>query len=423
MSSEADLDAEIKTLSILADHPELYEEFAKLGCVTSLISLLSHDNTDIAIDAIEIINELTDEDVDAKQEQWDAIVDAMFEADLLGLLYENITRMNEEFESDKAGIYHILGVLENLSSRSSIILRLGRDTGFIGWLLSRIQMKETIVTQNKQYAAEILAILLQSSPENRTHFMSLNGVDLCLQLLSSYRKKDPSKGTEEEEYVENLFDCITCCVDDAEGKSKFLEAEGIELCLIMLREGKMSRPRALRLLDHSLSGLDGGQCCLRLIEVGGLKATFNLFMKRQDSETSEHLLGILFSMLRLLPANSAERIRLLAKFEEKNWRIVSPLMQIRREAALRIDGVEKEIQAEKAVLSREQEEERADEWLSRRLDAGLYVLQTTDVILAWLVAEDELGKRMVEAALDERGEDLKVIRKTLSGKSLKNPET
>ena len=82
MSSEADLDADIKALSILSEHPELYEEFAKLGCVASLVSLLSHENTDIAIDTIEIINELTDEDVEAEQAQWDALVDAMVRSDL-----------------------------------------------------------------------------------------------------------------------------------------------------------------------------------------------------------------------------------------------------------------------------------------------------------------------------------------------------
>lgn len=77
MSSEADLDADLKALSILTEHPELYEEFAKLGCVASLISLLSHENTDIAIDALEVISELTDEDVEAEQGQWDTLVDAM----------------------------------------------------------------------------------------------------------------------------------------------------------------------------------------------------------------------------------------------------------------------------------------------------------------------------------------------------------
>lgn len=77
MGSEADLDADIKSLSILSEHSELYEEFVRLGCVGSLVSLLAHENTDIAIDAIEIISELIDEDVEAEEAQWDALVNAM----------------------------------------------------------------------------------------------------------------------------------------------------------------------------------------------------------------------------------------------------------------------------------------------------------------------------------------------------------
>lgn len=77
MTSEADLDTEIKSLSILSEHTDLYPEFTKLGCVGSLISLLSHENADIAIGAIQIISELTDDDVEAEQEQWDVLVNAM----------------------------------------------------------------------------------------------------------------------------------------------------------------------------------------------------------------------------------------------------------------------------------------------------------------------------------------------------------
>lgn len=150
----------------------------------------------------------------------------------------------------------------------------------IQWLLSRIQKSEKSISQNKQYSTEVLAILLQSSTANITRLVELDGIDTLLQLLSPYRKRDPAKVSEEEEYVENLFDCIICCVDDREGKEKFLAAEGIELCLIMLREGKMSKPRALRLLDHALGGPDGAACCERLVEAVGLKTTFTMFMKK-----------------------------------------------------------------------------------------------------------------------------------------------
>lgn len=413
MGSEADLDADVKELSILSEHPELYEEFAKLGCVSSLVSLLSHENTDIAIDAIEIINELTDEDVEAEQDQWDALVDALLKADLLNLLFENISRLNEDIESDRAGIFHVLSVLENLSSHPSIIITIGKDTKFLFWLLSRIQKPESTVSQNKQYSAEVLAILLQSSTSNRTQLISLNGVDIFLQFLSPYRKRDPAKGTEEEEYMENVFDCLTCCVDDNDGKAKFLEAEGTELCLIMLREGKLSKPRALRLLDHALGGPDGVACCERLVEAAGLKATFSLFMKKQDSEATEHLLGIFSSMLRSLPANEAPRIRLLAKFVEKDYQAPDRLVQRRREYVAKVQAVEREIATERSQLTDEEQEERADEWDSRRLDGGFYVLQTVDVILAWLVAEDDGARAKIESLLADQDDTLKSVKASL----------
>jgi beta-catenin-like protein 1 len=68
MESEADLDEEIKNLLALTQAPQHYRELVSLGSIASLLSLLSHENTDIALDAIELINELTDEDIISGEE-------------------------------------------------------------------------------------------------------------------------------------------------------------------------------------------------------------------------------------------------------------------------------------------------------------------------------------------------------------------
>ena len=413
MGSEADLDADIKALSILTEHPELYGEFAKLGCAKNLVGLLAHENTDVAIDAVEIISELTDEDVEAEQEEWNGIVDDMVEGDLLDLLVSNFTRFDEGNESDRSGVYHALSVLENLASRPSLAEKIGQETNVLEWLLERIQKKESPVTQNKQYAAEVLAILLQSSPVNRRKLCELDGVDLLLQLLATYRKRDPVKGTEEEEYVENIFDSLTCIVDEPEGKQKFVEAEGIELCLIMIKEGKMSKFRALRLIDHALGGLNGTEVCERLVDAAGLKLVFGMFMKKQDGQTTEHLLGILSSLLRLLPANSAGRIRTLAKFVEKDYEKLGKLVVLRRDYAARVAIVDKDIRNEQSALDAEEGEDMADEWLSRRLDAGLFCLQSIDVILAWLIAEDDGASKRIQNLLADRDESLAIVKATI----------
>jgi beta-catenin-like protein 1 len=414
MTSEADLDADIKALSILAEHSELYAEFAKLGCVGSLVGLLAHENTDIAIDAIEVLGELTDEDGEAEEGQWKALIDAMLEADVVELLTQNLARLDEENESDRAGVYHVLGVIENLCSQQSIAENLGvKNEGLLKWLLARVRRKERRVGQNMQYAAEVLAIFLQSSTKTRRRFAEMDGVDALLQLLSAYRKKDPEKDSDEEEYVENLFDCLVCVVDEPSAKEKFVDAEGVELCFIMLREGRMSKSRALRVLDHSMGGSAGVAVCERVVEVAGLKTIFGMFMKKQEKEASEHLVGIFSNLLRLLPGGSAGRIRTLAKFVEKDYEKIGKLIELRRQYTGRVRSIEYAIKVEGQQLNAEERESMGDEWLSRRLDAGLFSLQAVDVILSWLIAEDGGVRGRVKQLLAERDEDFETLRQSL----------
>ncbi|KAI4141995.1 MAG: hypothetical protein LQ340_007472, partial [Diploschistes diacapsis] len=350
MASEADLDESVKALSILSEHPELYPEFARLGCLASLVSLLSHENTDIAIDAMQIIDELTDEDVSATQDQWETLVSALLDADLLSILHSNLSRLNEGLESDRTGVYHTLGILESLASHPSHAGTISTHPSLLPWLLARSLAPEKTTSQNKQYAAEILAILLQSSPAaSIPRFLSLSGPDAYLQALAPYRKRDPPRGTEEEEFVENLFAGLTLCLSTSGGKAAFLEAEGVELCLIMVRAGKLARPRALRLLDHCLGGSGSGSgtgssaaegaataACTRLVDAAGLKPLFAAFMHRAtDRGATEHILGILASMFRRLPPESAPRIRLLGKFVEKGYEKIARLVAVRQEVAAR----------------------------------------------------------------------------------------
>ena len=68
MESEVDLDEEIKKLQALATRPDLFSEFISLNAVPSLLSLLTHENVDIVIDVVDLINELINSDDEAKLE-------------------------------------------------------------------------------------------------------------------------------------------------------------------------------------------------------------------------------------------------------------------------------------------------------------------------------------------------------------------
>lgn len=397
MESEADLDAEIRSWSLLSEHPELYGQFIECGAVQLLVGLLAHENTDIAIGAIEIISELLDEDVEAEQNQWERLVATLLDADLMELLLSNLARLDEQEESDRSGVYHSLAVMESLASEQSIAEKVGH-VNVLNWLCERIRKQEKNVSQNKQYAAEVLQVLLQSSSVLRRRLaLDVDGVDLLLQLLAAYRKRDPSKDSMEEEYAENIFDALICVVDEAEGKKKFVEGEGVELVLIMLKEGSFSKSRALRLLDHACGGQDlaATEVCERIVDAAGLKIIFGILMKKNDGTMIQHLLTILASMLRFLPGYSDARIRLMAKFTEKKHEKVSRLISLRHEYARKVAATDKLLQDEQIGLSNQETKERADEFFSRRLDGGLFCLQTIDTILAWLIAEDLEAKVMI----------------------------
>ncbi|KAL6708817.1 hypothetical protein ACN47E_002224 [Coniothyrium glycines] len=444
MYSEADLDDGIKDLSILSEHPELYEEFAQSTAAPKLVELLAHENTDIAIAAIEMISELTDEDVAGEQEQWDAVVASFLDADLLSLLVSNFSRFDENDSADASGVYHSLSVIENLLSQPSHTDLIGKESALVKWLLDRIQKPEQPTTQNKQYASEILSILTQSSRPNRVHIAKANGVEIILTNLAPYRRDDPEGDSNEEEYMENLFNCLSSVVEESIGKSKFLEAEGVELCLLFVRDGKASKSRALKVLDHACGYADDNSkeeaktngasskeaksigdtaprlnspmaVCDKVVESRGLKPLFSTFAKskKADVEQTEHILGIFASLLRSLPGNSDSRYRLLAKFLEKDYEKIKKLVDLRRDYVSRLSAFDAKAQDRKRGLSKEEQDELDLENIPTRLSEGLYCLERIDAILAWLVAEDDGAKKAIVTALGARDETLSDVERTL----------
>ncbi|KAH4923779.1 hypothetical protein HBI79_164850 [Parastagonospora nodorum] len=441
MESEGDLDESIKSLSTLSEHAELYEEFAKNTAAAKLVELLAHENTDIAIAAIEMVSELTDEDVAGEQEQWDALVAAFLEADLLSLLVSNFSRFDETDSADASGVYHSLSVIENLLSQPSNTDLIGKEAALVKWLLERVQKPEKPTTQNKQYASEVLSILTQSSRPNRIHIAEANGVDIFLTSLAPYRRDDPEKDSDEEEYMENMFNCLASITEEPIGKAKFLEAEGVELCLLLVRDGKTSKSRSLKVLDHACGYAEDAPpektqtngasskakvpdepspnsamaVCEKLVESRGLKPLFSTFMKtkKHDPEQTEHILGIFASLLRSLPGNSDARFRLLAKFLEKNYEKINKLVALRRDYASRVAAFDDKLADRKRGLSKEEQDELELENVATRLSEGLYCLERIDAILAWLVAEDDGAKTAIIQALGDRDEGLGDLKKTL----------
>jgi beta-catenin-like protein 1 len=167
-----------------------------------------------------------------------------------------------------------------------------------------------------------------------------------------------------------------------------------------------------------MSGYAGTASCETFVDALGLKTLFSALMGKAGKkakitnlpggEETVHILGIVSSLFTNLPSDSPARIRVLAKFVEGNYEKVDKLLEIREGAQARLKVVEKEIEAEKKVNllfvtvmctntpqqeliadGEEIDDEAEDAWYLRRLDNGLFTLQTVDYILAFLAMEDD----------------------------------
>lgn len=99
IDSEADLDAAIKALLPLAQVPELaYPLLVSSGQLEALVGLLSHENADIALDVIELIHELTDEDVGEETDNEDDEDPEQREAALKSLINALVRLLSIELE-------------------------------------------------------------------------------------------------------------------------------------------------------------------------------------------------------------------------------------------------------------------------------------------------------------------------------------
>jgi len=429
IDSEADLDAAIKALLPLAQAPVLaYPELINSGAVAKLIGLMSHENADIVIDVVEVIHELTDEDVgDEENDQEDSqaalklLIEALVENSTLELLVDNFSRLNEEEESDRQGVFHILGVFENiLGFNPDLSTAFVSQTKIMDWLLTRVQSKKQ--DENRGYAAELLSILLQNNVPNRMELGKKDGVEIILKVLSQFRKMDP-RDADEAEFMENLFDALCSALAEPRIKSLFLESEGVDLMVLMMKEKVQAQSRAIKTLDYATSGTTGTDVCMTFVEAYGLKTLFSAFMGKKSkkqkanaapgSEDTSHILGVISSLLSNLPSDTPARIRLLAKFVENGYEKVDRVIEIRDTARSQLHTIEREIERERKDLDAEELEEMEDVWYLRRLDGGLFVLQTVDYILAWVAMEDDGIRAHMTQMLDRKNQSLKDIIESL----------
>uniref|UniRef100_A0A8C5QJQ7 Beta-catenin-like protein 1 n=1 Tax=Leptobrachium leishanense TaxID=445787 RepID=A0A8C5QJQ7_9ANUR len=412
MESELDLNDIIQEMHVIATIPDLYHLLVELNAVQSLLGLLGHENTDIlrphvCIAVVDLLQELTDIDtLHESEEGAQVLIDALVEGQVVALLVQNLDRLDESSKEEADGVHNTLAIIENMTEFRPEICADAAQQGLLQWLLKRLKAKMPF-DANKLYCSEILAILLQNNDGTRELLGELDGTDVLLQQLSVFKRHDPSTA-EEQEMMENLFDALCSCLMISSNRERFLKGEGLQLMNLMLREKKMSRCSALRVLDHAMIGPEGTDNCHKFVDILGLRTIFPLFMKSPKKMKKS---GI--------SEKEHEGLR--------GWGIVDRLMELYfkyldavRVADKKIEG-EKHVASYVSLLSQDMvrrgeilDDDMEEEFYLRRLDAGLFLLQ----LLCYIIAEicntniPQVRQRVMQI-LNMRGSSVKILRHIL----------
>jgi len=338
---------------------------------------------DISTAVVGLLQEMTDIDnlTDGEEGASD-FVDSLLESQILGVLVHNMKRFDETQKEESDGVHNSLAIIENMTEFKPEVCSLAGEQGLIEWLLKRIKHKG--FDANKLYASEILAIMLQDNDGNRRTVGSSNGIDILLQALAHYKRRDPHS-SEEIEYMENLFNCLCSSLLHSPNKDLFLKDEGLQLMILMLREKKLSRTSALKVLNFAMTGPDGADNCNKFVEILGLRSLFPLFMKvpkrnrkvgAGPESAEEHTSSIIASLYRHTAGSN--RSRVIQKFVENDHIKVDRLMELYFNYRTKVQEADLKIEKEKDELEEQGDvidEAMEDTFYLRRLDAGLFTLQ------------------------------------------------
>ncbi|KAM9120896.1 beta-catenin-like protein 1 [Pangshura tecta] len=427
MESELDLNDIIQEMHVVATMPDLYHLLVELNAVQSLLGLLGHDNTDIlsvferfSRAVVDLLQELTDIDTLHESEDGaEVLIDALVDGQVVALLVQNLERLDEGVKEEADGVHNTLAIVENMAEFRPEMCTEAAQQGLVQWLLKRLKAKMPF-DANKLYCSEVLAILLQNNDDNRELLGELDGIDVLLQQLSVFKRHNPSTA-EEQEMMENLFDSLCSCLMLSSNRDRFLKGEGLQLMNLMLREKKISRSSALKVLDHAMIGPEGTDNCHKFVDILGLRTIFPLFMKSPkkikkigttEKEHEEHVCSILASLLRNL--RGQQRTRLLNKFTENDSEKVDRLMELHFKYLDAMQVADKKIEGEKHDMVRRGEiidDDMEDEFYLRRLDAGLFILQLICYIMAEICnANVPQIRQRVHQILNMRGSSIKIVR-------------
>lgn len=240
MESELDLHQQIEDLHLLATSPELYHILleSETHGLQNIVNLISHDNTDVSLATVSLLQELFDIEIEEIQENLANLknvyltLESFIQLQGMEVLIQNLSRLKDlESDEDAQGVYHTCQIIESIFDISSLASLLSNaaaqssssksaskkwmssaeisqwlcsKTNILYFLLSKLQQKAFIM--NKYSCSELLTILLQSHesiPLYMLHLSASTGKPLLTkqtEVIKLYGEEVATKAEKKQEY-------------------------------------------------------------------------------------------------------------------------------------------------------------------------------------------------------------------------------
>lgn len=102
MESELELNDEIQKLHVIATVPEYYPILMETNAIQTILGLLGHDNSDVAIAVIDLLQELTDEGaMTESEEEVEGLVDTLLAEGVSKVHYLEAQNNHKHSDNDK----------------------------------------------------------------------------------------------------------------------------------------------------------------------------------------------------------------------------------------------------------------------------------------------------------------------------------
>lgn len=399
--SEVDLDEVLNTIKNLTVCTNLYKSMIECDMFDDVINLLNHPNSDIIIESIEILKEITEPSnvYELNEEVYISLIEYLNNKKMCHFVINALEKIDEkENEESYNAFYNILNIFENVFELENQLQNvLLTNSKLLFFLLNRLGQEVKSDDSNALYASEIVVLLILRINQFAKHiyddfYYTITIFDYLLKYISRYRKQDP-ENLNKEEILLNCFQALGYLLLSDKAKKVFENTTGLKLMLRLLSERKFLCFPSLKIMALFLNETNS---CNKFVELGGLKYLFCLFMLRNIPKKKVDLFELEENMITIISNLSLYCTdiflgRVLNKFGEKKCEKIIRLLELRQKYSDIIHEKKKQKQNNELVNDKlkkmnihiDEECEKNLEYMEL-CDKGYLVYQLVDVTLITL---------------------------------------